>query len=485
MKQLTELDSWTILEKHAASLRHHTFTDFKKDKLHLNACAISINFNYQLYDQNTIELLIKLANDVQLKNKIHSLISGEIVNKSEQRPALHTALRIIDNSQVIVDGTDIMPDVLATREQMRLISTQIKSGKWLGYSNKPIKDIVNIGIGGSDFGPRFCIEALSKFTDPTLAYHFISDADPDSFDDVLTNLNPETTLFIVSSKSFTTQETHYNTQKAFSWFDKSTKNYKDKHFIAVTANADKAQQMGITHILPIWNWVGGRYSVCSAINLITCIAIGYEAFMTFLAGANQMDKHFYESEFHENMPVMLALTGLWNINFLHISTHLLLVYTKQLEKFVAYVQQLDMESNGKSIDNEGHFINYATGPIVWGGSGNQAQHSYYQLLCQGSHKVAGDFISLKQFDNEIINTMCKAKIKILSEGINPLDKPNGLITGGTPLNHISLESCTPTTLGSLIALYEHKVYVQGVLWNINSFDQPGVESAKAARLVSA
>lgn len=476
MKRFTELNSWALLKQHAESsclsfLKSHSAnTCFK-----LQTANINLDFSHQKIDKTVFELLIELANERNLKDKIDALIMGQNVNHSEQRPALHTALRSMGNQPIFVNGRDITPEVLATRKDMQFISSKIRAGLWLGYTGKPILSIVNIGIGGSDLGPRFCINALSKFSSNDLSYHFVSDIGPNSFENAVENLNPETTLFIISSKSFTTHETIYNANKALAWIGDPL-HYK-KHFIAVTANTYHAKKFGIENVLPIWEWVGGRFSLCSAINLITCIAIGYEGFSELLAGANAMDQHFHHSAFHENLPVVMALTGLWNINFLHIHNLLMLVYARQLEKFVPYIQQMDMESNGKSINMQGLPVNYSTGPIVWGGPGNQAQHSYYQLLCQGTHKVAADFISTNTVENEAINSICNAKIRILSLGV-PEQDVNAYISGGMPINHITLSSCSPYNLGELIALYEHKIYVQGVLWNINSFDQPGVESAK-------
>jgi len=483
MKQLTELNTWTALEKHADSFRLSMLTSLNKEINHFKITTdhITLDFSHQRMNEITMELLLQLAQERDLKSKIDALISGEKVNQSENRPALHTALRIMDKSPIFVDGRDIVPDVLMTRKKMQLISEQIRAGEWLGYSGQPITSIVNIGIGGSDFGPRFCVNALADWATRTLSMHFVSDADPNAFEQAVAGLKPETTLFIISSKSFTTKETLYNAKKALAWLNNMQ--HVDKHFIAITANIEKATEFGIHNILPIWDWVGGRYSLCSAINLITCIAIGYERFIELLAGANSMDIHFHTKALQENMPVILALIGLWNINCLHIPNLLLLVYAKQLEQFVPYIQQLDMESNGKSIDNLGRSVNHATGPIVWGGLGNQAQHSYYQLLCQGTHKVAADFISVQQYNNELINTFCEAKIRVLNEGINPTIDANGYIPGGVPINHIRLASCSPFCLGALIALYEHKVYIQSILWNINSFDQPGVESAKRLKQV--
>jgi glucose-6-phosphate isomerase len=325
-------------------------------------------------------------------------------------------------------------------------------------------------------GPLFCIDALSDYVTDTLKFHFISEIDPNVFAKVTAKLNPETTLFIISSKSFTTPETLCHMENAFAWVNQNE--HRDKHFIAVTANIKKAQEHGFHHILPIWDWVGGRYSSCSSINLITCIAIGFEQFSAMLTGANSMDNHFKKTKLSKNLPVLLALLGIWNINFLNNNNLLVLTYADDLKYFVSYLQQLDMESNGKSINKQGRWIDYNTGPIIWGGPGNQAQHSYYQLLCQGTHKISADLISIKTFDNEAINQMCLDHSKVLTKGSAEDENPHSYIPGEVSVNHISLTACTPETLGALIALYEHKIFVQGVVWNINSFDQPGVESSK-------
>ncbi|KTD24355.1 glucose-6-phosphate isomerase [Legionella lansingensis] len=487
MKPLPELNSWIELEKHVHSLRLATTTElnsarFRNQALNVSTHNIHIDFNKQRVSDTTLELLLALANECELKTKIDALMEGEIVNPGEGRPALHTALRTLDSKPIRVNAHDVIPDILATREQIKAISEKIRAGEWLGFSGKPIKDIVNIGMGGSDLGPRFCIKALSELSADHLGYHFVSDVDPNALKNVIKKLKPETTLFIVSSKSFTTKETLYNARKALAWINNPQQ--MDKHFIAVTANVTKARELGFINVLPIWEWVGGRYSLCSAISLITAIAIGYEQFFQILAGAHSMDKHFQDTHFAHNLPVLLGLLGIWNNNFLHTHNLLILVYLQQLEYFVPYVQQLDMESNGKSIDKRGRAVNYATGPIVWGGLGNQAQHSYYQLLCQGTHHVAVDFITVKTFASELINEMSTAKQQILAHGVHDVANPNGYIHGNKPLNHIQLTDCSPFTLGQLVAMYEHKIYTQSVIWNINAFDQPGVESAKRQRVPS-
>jgi glucose-6-phosphate isomerase len=479
MTHLTELFSWNSLKKKAQSLQTNLSPMIASNPLKtwdLHSSHLKLDIYHSQLGSNTLDELLKLAQERNLKEQIDALIHGEKINYSEKRPALHTALRTTNSQSILIDGQDIMQDVLKTRETMSTIASRFQQGLWLGHTGRPIKSIVHIGIGGSELGPRFCIHALREYCSQDLSYHFVSDIDPNSFENATNHLEPETTLFIVASKSFTTQETLYNANKAFAFIG-NPKHYKD-HFIAVTANEKLAKQLGITTVLPIWDWVGGRFSLCSAVNLITCIAIGYERFTELLAGANSMDRHFQHHPFEDNLPVILALIGIWNINFLNIPSHLFLVYSQQLEQFVPYIQQLDMESNGKSTDIRGRQTNYATGPIIWGGSGNQAQHSYYQLLCQGSHKIAADFISVDCYENKTINNYCNAKIHILSNGVTEGLSGHDKITGKMPINHLRLKSIDPFSLGELIALYEHKIFVQGIIWGINSFDQPGVESAK-------
>ncbi|HAT1699333.1 glucose-6-phosphate isomerase [Legionella pneumophila] len=484
MKRQTELPMWNLLQQEADKIRLTSgsqLTPFMNG-MHLDYCkqinTIEYDYSRQKVNNTILDLLINLANEIKLQEKIDGLIRGEKVNISENRSALHTALRDLSNKSILIDGLDIMSEVVSTREKIRMISNRIREKKWLGYSGLPITDIVNIGIGGSDLGPRVCIHALSNYVSKEFNYHFISDVDPASFNDVIAKINPQTTLFIVSSKSFTTKETLLNARKAFALYEDTAS--IDQHFIAVTAHPERAYKMGIKTILPIWDWVGGRFSFCSAVNLITAIAIGYEQFVELLAGAHDVDTHVQFTDFKNNIPVLMALIGIWNNNFLNIHNLLILTYSKKLEYFVPYVQQLDMESNGKSIDVNGRMVDYATGPIVWGGLGNQAQHSYFQLLCQGTHRCVGDFITLKTNDEHEINSMCHYKMKVLSEGIQTIENPYGYIPGNMPMNHLILSDCSPYTLGALVALYEHKIFIQSVIWNINPFDQPGIESAKSA-----
>jgi len=481
MKEQSMDSLWNALKDHATTSYLYTPKHLNSPRKGFNAssCDIQLDYTHQHVSSETMELLFDLADSCHLRERFKALMRGDNVNLSENKPALHTALRASSDKPIMVNGHNIMLDVLAARDKMQGIVEQIRSKCWLGFSGKPVTDIVNIGIGGSDLGPRFAISALADFASAHLGYHFISDADPISFESAVEHLHPETTLFIISSKSFTTQETLYNAKKAMDWIGEVP--HRDKHFIAVTARPKLAAQLGITTVLPIWDWVGGRYSFCSAINLITAIAIGYEKFSQMLAGANAMDQHVLESDFSTNLPVLLALLGIWNNNFLSIHNLLILTYTKRLEKFVPYIQQLDMESNGKSIDNHGKTVNHATGPIVWGGPGNQAQHSYYQLLCQGTHKVTADFISLNAHQGQIINAMCDAKISVLTTGVQAQNNTHSLILGNVPLNHLRISDYSPSTVGALIALYEHKVFAQSVIWGINPFDQPGIDSAKRNR----
>ncbi|MFJ1268233.1 glucose-6-phosphate isomerase [Legionella lytica] len=472
MNRPTELNSWKKLKGCTTNLLKSSLLE----NAYVSSEHLSLDFSGQPINESILNQLLELAHESNLSEHMNALLEGECINNTENRPALHTALRAQEQDAIYVNGHNVVVDVTNVRHTMKAISAQIREGKWLGYTGKAITDVVNLGIGGSMLGPFFCIDALSDYVTNQLNFHFVAEVDPNAFTRVSAKLNPETTLFIVSSKSFTTPETLYNMEKALAWMGQEQ--HIDKHFIAVTANVEKASELGFKQVLPIWDWVGGRYSVCSSINLITCIAIGYEHFSALLDGANSMDQHFRSTEFSQNLPVLLALLGIWNINFLNNNNLLMLTYSEDLKYLVPYLQQLDMESNGKSVNKQGQRVSYDTGPIIWGGPGNHAQHSYYQLLCQGTRKIAADLISVKTFDQEPINKMCLGHRKVLTEGVAIEDNPYNYVHGEVPVNHISLADSTPKTLGALIALYEHKIFVQGVIWNINSFDQPGVESAK-------
>lgn len=469
------LREWKLLTQQAKTLFNQRCSDFRQRQNIVHTSGIWVNYSHQCLTKEILSLLFSLSESCFLKRKIEALMNGEYVNIGEKKPALHTALRIMNSDDsIMIDGRNIVDDIMQIREKMYCVAEQIRTSNWLGFSGEPITDIVNIGIGGSDLGPRFCLRAFSNLLMPKLRYHFISDADPCVFNDIIEPLRPETTLFIIASKSFITQETLYNARKAKAWIGEA---HLERHFIAVTAEEEKAKAFGIKTILPIWSWIGGRYSLCSAINLITAIAIGPLAFSELLAGANSMDEHFRHASFDANLPVLLGLIGVWNNNFLASRNLLMLTYSKYLDQFVPYVQQLDMESNGKSTDHRHRKVSFSTGPIIWGGPGNQAQHSYYQLLCQGTHKVAVDFLTIQMFNDNMINQMCFDKIQVLSEGVKS-ENFKRCIDGKVPLSHIEIKDNSPFTIGALIALYEHKVYTQSVIWNINPFDQPGVESTK-------
>lgn len=463
--QRTQLPAWKQLQQiqlerthHVAAPSHHLLTRATD--------TLRLDFQHQWIDQTILQLLFELAEQCQLREMIDSLFVGELVNHTEKRPALHTALRT-QQDVLNLNGQNIIPEIAAVREEMFSMAEEIRQGAWLGFTGKPITDVVNIGIGGSHLGPQFCVNALFDYTNHNISFHFIADISPQEFTKVTAKLNPETTLFIISSKSFTTTETLKNAEKAKKWLNQSC--FHKQHFIAVTAYPAKAKSLGFQHILRIWDWVGGRYSFCSAINLIGCIAIGSEAFAQMLQGAEQMDHHFKNNPWDNNLPVLLALMGIFNNNFLNIHTLLLLTYASELKYFVPYLQQLDMESNGKSTDKFGQQLSYATGPIIWGGSGGDAQHSYYQLLYQGNHRVTADFISIDEENHHIMNQTCEHHKNFFT--------PNTL-SAGMPFNHLRLTACTPKAIGALIATYEHKIFAQGVIWHINSFDQPGVDIFK-------
>jgi glucose-6-phosphate isomerase len=483
MSALTKLHAWKKLKEHRAVhyKNYHECPVLGLRQQHAKHYSVvlehlSLDYSEQCLDDDALALLFDLADACHVQEHIESLMNGDLVNYTGHSPALHTALRAMPDELIEVNGHNVVPDVMAAREQMREISEKIRQGAWLGYTGMPITDIVNVGIGGSFLGAFFCMNAFSDLVSESLHFGFVSDIDPHSFEDAVRTLNPETTLFIIASKTFTTRETLLNMKKALVWLGKPK--HIDKHFIAITEWTNKPKEFGINNVIPIWGWVGGRYSSCSAINLLTCIAIGYERFSELLMGAHSMDVHFRTAKWSKNAPVLLALLGIWNNNFLGIDNLLVLTYSLYLQQFIPYLQQLDMESNGKSLDKNGVLVNYPTGPIIWGGLGNQVQHSYYQLLCQGTHRIAADLISVNLYARQIINHLCSAHKTVLSHGGENNKGAYDDITAKIPMNHIRLRDSTPQTIGALIALYEHKIYVQSVIWNINPFDQPGVDSSK-------
>ncbi len=482
---LTESLIWQQLIKQQQSLSQQKIIDFFKaepkraENFSIEAAGIFLDYSKNIMDSNTLKLLLNLAEEAELKSKIEKLFSGERVNTTENRPALHTALR---------QQTNILPEIRATQEKMRIISDKIRKQKWLGATGKPITDVVNIGIGGSDLGPVLAVQALEKYLPENLHLHFISNIDASLLVKLLAELNPETTLFIVASKTFTTIETLTNADTAKQWLIKKLgNNATQQHFLAISASPNKAEAYGISseNILPFWDWVGGRYSLWSAIGLPIAIAIGMENFTDFLAGAHAMDEHFRHAPLEQNMPVILGLLGIWYINFFHAHTHAIIPYTELLRSLASYVQQLDMESNGKSVTLNGEKINYHTAPIIWGAVGTNSQHSVHQLLHQGTELVPIDFILLLKAGHDlqnhqdilVANCLAQAQALMIGRDEKELAKYK-IIAGNKPSNMLLLTELTSYTLGALLALYEHKVFVQGVIWNINSFDQWGVELGK-------
>jgi glucose-6-phosphate isomerase len=466
---------------------------------------IFLDYSKNKITQETMVMLLKLARDANLGAKIESMFSGEKINTTENRAVLHTALRNRSGKPVITDGKDVMPDILTVLKKMRSFTDKVRNGEWRGYSGKPITDIVNIGIGGSDLGPLMACHALQHYGHEKLTMHFVSNVDGTHIMETLKRLNAETTLFIIASKTFTTQETLTNAHTAREWLLKfAPKESVAKHFVAVSTNAKEVAAFGIDtqNMFGFWDWVGGRYSLWSAIGLSIALYVGMEHFENMLAGAHDMDVHFRSAKFGANMPVILALVGLWNRNFCGATSHAVLPYDQYLSRFPAYLQQLDMESNGKRIDKDGEPVDYATGPVIWGEPGTNGQHAFYQLIHQGTDLIPADFIACLYSLNPagehqamllancfaqtealmMGKTADEARAELLTQGQTKEDAeklvPYKIFPGDRPTNTILLGKLTPKTLGMLVALYEHKVFVQGVIWNINSFDQWGVELGK-------
>ncbi|MET3730772.1 glucose-6-phosphate isomerase [Moheibacter stercoris] len=506
----TQTQAWVKLQNHFHEIKDKTLRSLFEDpnrfeKFHLNVHNIWLDYSKNRIDETTMKLLEELANECQLKDAIERQFSGDAINQTENRPVLHAALRNRDNRPIYVDGKDVMPDVNRVLQQMKSFSGKVISGEWKGFSGKEITDVVNIGIGGSDLGPVMVSEALKHYK-TRLNVHFVSNIDGTHLVETLNKLNPETTLFIIASKTFTTQETMTNAHSARNWFleNEGKENAISKHFVAISTNAEEVQKFGIdTHnMFQFWDWVGGRYSLWSAIGLSIVLAIGFENFEELLEGAFQMDNHFRNEDFSENMPVIMALLGIWYSNFFETESHAILPYEQYLHRFPAYLQQADMESNGKSVDRNGQKIDYQTGPIIWGEPGTNGQHAFYQLIHQGTKLIPCDFLAAanslnpigdhhaKLLSNFFAQTEALAFGKTLEEAENELRSkekseeeiqklaPFKVFEGNKPSNSILYDKLTPKTLGSLIALYEHKIFVQGVIWNIFSFDQWGVELGK-------
>jgi glucose-6-phosphate isomerase len=466
------------------------------ERFSLQVGELLLDYSKNRITDETLNLLVRLAEEADVAGWRERMFRGDRINHTEDRAVLHVALRNRSNHPVMVDGEDVMPKVNAVVERMGAFAEQVRNGQWRGYSGERISDVVNIGIGGSDLGPQMVVQALKPYRHPHLGLHFISNIDGAHAKETLETLNPETTLFIVASKTFTTQETMTNAHHARTWFlEKSpSAQHVAKHFVAVSTNREAVTAFGIdpANMFEFWDWVGGRYSLWSAIGLAIVLAVGKERFIELLAGAHEMDMHFRQAPLAANMPVILALLGVWYNNFFGAESHAILPYDHYLRSLPAYLQQADMESNGKSVDRDGKWVDYSTGPIIWGATGINGQHAFYQLLHQGTRMIPADFIvSLEsptelQTHHDILIANFLAQTEALMRGRSHEETQaqtsqfvqHKVFAGNHPSNAILLQRLTPHALGMLIALYEHKIFVQGVIWNLNSFDQWGVELGK-------
>ncbi len=509
----TTTAAWRALEQHKADLQGVTIQTLfqqEEDRFH----NYSLTFNHEILvdysknniTQDTLKLLRQLAQECALPQAVEAMFKGEKINRTENRAVLHTALRNRSNRPVLVDGKDVMPDVNDVLAKMKSFCERVISGEWKGYTGKAITDVINIGIGGSDLGPYMVTEALRPYKNH-LTMHFVSNVDGTHIAETLKKVNPETTLVLVASKTFTTQETMTNAVSARDWFLATAKDEKHvaKHFAALSTNAQEVAKFGIDtdNMFGFWDWVGGRYSLWSAIGLSIALSIGFENFEELLNGAHEMDKHFRNAPIEQNIPTTLALVGLWNTNFLGAQTEAILPYDQYLHRFAAYFQQGNMESNGKYVARDGNVIeNYQTGPIIWGEPGTNGQHAFYQLIHQGTTLIPCDFIAPAQTHNPLADhhekllsnffaqtealAFGKTKQEVEAEFVKAgksLDDVKNIVpfkvfTGNKPTNSILLQKITPFSLGALIAMYEHKIFVQGVIFNIYSFDQWGVELGK-------
>jgi glucose-6-phosphate isomerase len=497
--------AWTALADHHAKLRDvHLRTLFAEDpergeRFALEAASLYLDYSKNRITDETLRLLLALAEEAGLRRRIDAMFAGEKINVSEQRAVLHVALRAPRDRHIRVDGQDVVPGVHAVLDRMADFATRVRTGAWTGFTGRPIRAVVNIGIGGSDLGPAMAYEALRPYGDRRLTVRFVSNVDGTDFVEATRDLDPAETLFIVSSKTFTTQETLANAHAARAWSLRALGDEQAvaRHFVAVSTNAAEVTRFGIdpANMFEFWDWVGGRYSYDSAIGLSLMIAIGPEHFRAMLAGFHEMDEHFRTAPFDRNMPVLLGLLGVWYVNFFGAETHAVLPYSQYLARLPFYMQQLDMESNGKSVDLAGRRVDHATGPVVWGTPGTNGQHAYYQLLHQGTRLIPCDFIGFGRTANPLgrhhdlltANLIAqtealafgKTAAEVAAEGVPAAQVPHRTFEGNRPSNTLLAAELTPATLGRVVALYEHKVFVQGAIWRLNSFDQWGVELGKA------
>jgi glucose-6-phosphate isomerase len=502
-ENLIDRKEWKKLQNHFLKQKDIHLKELFKDAARVNdftlkACDLMLDYSKNRVDNTTMDLLLQLADSADLRKWIDAMFAGEKINATEDRAVLHIALRSPKNTVLEVDGENVIPKVHAVLDKMTAFSNKIRSGAWKGFTGKPIKNIVNIGIGGSDLGPVMAYEALKPYTQRDLNVRFVSNVDGTHISEALIDLNPEETLFIVASKTFTTQETMTNALSARDWCLKELKdqNAVAKHFVALSTNAEAVSEFGIDtdNMFEFWNWVGGRYSLPSAIGLPVMIAIGPDNFYAFLDGYHKMDQHFKNAPFNENMPVLLALLGIWYNNFFNAETQAILPYDQYLSRFAAYFQQGDMESNGKSVTRSGNKVQWQTGAVIWGEPGTNGQHAFYQLIHQGTKLIPCDFIGFCKSQNPIgdhhVKLMAnffaqtealafgKSKEELLEEGVPSELIPHKTFEGNRPTNSIMADKLTPSVLGQLIALYEHKIFVQGVIWDVYSYDQWGVELGK-------
>ena len=512
MSTVTALPEWNALTLHHASIKNVTmralFAEDEKrfEKFSLKAAELFLDYSKNRITDETLTLLMNLAHARDVEHARDAMFRGEKINNTEKRAVLHIALRNRNNRPIEVDGRDVMPEVNAVLDKMKAFCAKIRSGEWLGYSGQPITDIVNIGIGGSDLGPVMVTEALKPYARPNLKVHFVSNVDGTQVMETLRGLNAETTLFIVASKTFTTQETLTNAQTAKKWFLQYAKDNKAvaKHFVALSTNEVEVANFGIDteNMFGFWDWVGGRYSLWGAIGLSIALYIGFERFEELLDGAHEMDEHFHTAPLEQNMPVIMAVLGVWYNNFFNADSHVILPYDQYLHRFPAYLQQADMESNGKGVTREGQETDFSTGPVIWGEPGTNGQHAFYQLIHQGTKLVPADFIIPMTSHNPVgkhhqilisnffaqTEALMKGKTaeevsnELRAQGLNDDEveqlTPHKVFSGNRPTNSILMSKLTPRSLGALIALYEHKIFVQGVIWDVNSYDQWGVELGK-------
>lgn len=504
----TTTNAWTALTNHFNAIKNSNIKDLdkeanRKEDFSIQFDDLLVDFSKNRITKETINLLVRLAQEVDLKDAIEKQFSGEVINVTEDRAVLHTALRSTSETPLFVEGENIKPKIQATLRKIKSFSNRIISGEWKGYTGKSITDIVNVGIGGSDLGPNMVVESL-KYYKNQLTTHFVSNVDGDHISEILRILNPETTLFVIVSKTFTTQETISNSETIKNWFLKSATIFDiTKHFVAVSTNLEAVTAFGIdkNNVFPMWNWVGGRFSLWSAVGLSISLSVGFDNYKNLLEGAEEMDLHFKNEDFDKNIPVILALLSIWYNNFYGAETEAVLPYAQYLKKFPDYLQQAIMESNGKGVDRNGDKINYQTGTIVWGSTGTNMQHAFMQLVHQGTKLIPADFIGYKESLYGLtehhkklmanyygqINALAFGKTKEevqlelkLSGNENKIGLllPFKIFEGNRPSNAILFDKLTPCSLGKLIALYEHKIFTQGVLWNIYSYDQFGVELGK-------